>query len=64
MKDKRILTIGIIVGVLAVVGGRGISAQDKYTAKVPGGLAFAEFRGYEPKSGSLEPSSREETDPS
>jgi Cytochrome P460 len=23
------------------------SAQDKYTLKVPGGLAFAEFRGYE-----------------
>src|SRR3954471_1051466 len=23
------------------------SAQDKYTVKVPGGLAFSEFRGYE-----------------
>jgi hypothetical protein len=22
-------------------------AQDKYTVKVPGGLAFSEFRGYE-----------------
>jgi hypothetical protein len=29
------------------VGGRAISAQDKYTVKVPGGLAFSEFRGYE-----------------
>ena len=47
MKDKRMLTIAIIVGVLAVVGGRAISAQDKYTVKVPGGLAFSEFRGYE-----------------
>jgi hypothetical protein len=47
MKDKRMLTIAIIVGVLAVVGGRPISAQDKYTVKVPGGLAFSEFRGYE-----------------
>jgi hypothetical protein len=45
MKYK--MTIAIIVGVLAVVGGRAISAQDKYTVKVPGGLAFAEFRGYE-----------------
>ena len=33
--------------VLAVLGGRAISAQDKYTVKVPGGLAFSEFRGYE-----------------
>ena len=32
---------------LAVSGGRAISAQDKYTVRVPGGLAFSEFRGYE-----------------
>src|SRR5512142_2937655 len=38
----------VIVGVvLAVLGGRAISAQDKYTVQVPGGLAFSEFRGYE-----------------
>ncbi len=24
-----------------------MSAQDRYTVKVPGGLAFSEFRGYE-----------------
>jgi hypothetical protein len=47
MKDKNMLTIAIIAGVLAIVGGRAISAQDKYTVKVPGGLAFSEFRGYE-----------------
>src|SRR6478672_889675 len=47
MKDIRMLMIAIIVGVLAVVGGRTISAQEKYTLKVPGGLAFSEFRGYE-----------------
>jgi hypothetical protein len=47
MKDKRMLTIAIIVGVLAIVGGRAISAEDKYTVKVPGGLEFSEFRGYE-----------------
>jgi hypothetical protein len=29
------------------VGGWAISAQDKYTVKVPNGLAFSEFRGYE-----------------
>jgi hypothetical protein len=31
----------------AVLAGRAISAQDKYTVQVPGGLAFSEFRGYE-----------------
>jgi len=36
-----------IAAVLAVLGGRAISAQDKYTLKVPGGLAFSEFKGYE-----------------
>ena len=29
------------------MGGAAISAQDKYTGQVPGGLAFSEFRGYE-----------------
>ena len=33
--------------VFAALGGKAISAQDKYTVKVPDGLAFAEFRGYE-----------------
>ncbi len=37
----------IIAVVLAVVGGRAFSAQDKYTVQVPDGLAFSEFRGYE-----------------
>jgi len=32
---------------LAVAGGIALAAQDKYTVKVPGGLAFSEFRGYE-----------------
>ena len=37
----------ILAAVLAVLGGRAISAQDKYTVQVPNGLAFSEFRGYE-----------------
>ena len=36
----------IAVG-LAVVGGWAIAAQDKYTLRVPNGLAFSEFKGYE-----------------
>jgi hypothetical protein len=39
--------MAIIAVVLAVFGGRAISAQDKYTAQVPNGLAFSEFKGYE-----------------
>jgi hypothetical protein len=47
MRCKRMRTIAIITAVLALVGGLAIAAQDKYTLKVPGGLAFSEFRGYE-----------------
>ena len=39
--------IAIAAVALAVFGGRAISAQDKYTVEVPGGLSFSEFRGYE-----------------
>ena len=46
---KRIVfsAIFIIAVVVAIFGGNAISAQDKYTLQVPGGLAFAEFKGYE-----------------
>ncbi len=47
MKSKTMPMIAAIVGVLAGVCGWAISAQDKYTVKVPNGLAFSEFRGYE-----------------
>src|ERR1700755_2827441 len=47
MKRTTFSAILIIAAVIAVLGGRAISAQDKYTLQVPGGLAFAEFRGYE-----------------
>jgi hypothetical protein len=47
MKRKSMLTIGIAAVWLAVLGRLATSAQDKYAVKVPGGLAFSEFRGYE-----------------
>jgi hypothetical protein len=48
MKRKSMLTIGFTTLWLAVLGGVAISAaQDKYSLKVPGGLAFSEFKGYE-----------------
>jgi hypothetical protein len=47
MKRTIFSAVLIIAAVVAVLGGRAISAQDKYTLQVPGGLAFSEFRGYE-----------------
>jgi hypothetical protein len=32
---------------LAVLGGMAIAQQDKFSLKIPGGLAFSDFRGYE-----------------
>jgi len=47
MKRKSI-RITVFVGVfLSVLMALALAAQDKYTVKVPGGLAFSEFRGYE-----------------
>jgi hypothetical protein len=48
MKSKRrLVSLGIAVA-LAVLGtGAAISGQDRYTVRVPNGLAFSEFRGYE-----------------
>jgi cytochrome P460 len=47
MKRKSMLTVVIAMVGLVALGGVAVSAQDKYTVKVPGGLAFSEFRGYE-----------------
>ncbi|MEI9814428.1 MAG: cytochrome P460 family protein [Acidobacteriota bacterium] len=47
MNQKRIRMIAVVTGVAALFGGLAVAAQDKYTLKVPGGLAFSEFRGYE-----------------
>ena len=44
MRIASSLLIAIAAVVLAVFGGRAISAQDKYAVEVPGGLAFSEFR--------------------
>jgi hypothetical protein len=47
MNRTTFSAILIIAVVIAILGGRAISAQDKYTLHIPGGLAFSEFRGYE-----------------
>src|SRR6266576_2275877 len=47
MKSQRMRTIAIVTALVSGLGGSAMSAQDKYALKVPGGLAFSEFRGYE-----------------
>jgi hypothetical protein len=39
------ITAAILLGIVAHSGAT--AAQDKYSLKVPGGLAFSEFKGYE-----------------
>jgi len=48
MKGNKVLISvagALLLGALAT--GAAISAQDKYTVKVPNGLGFSEFKGYE-----------------
>jgi hypothetical protein len=56
MKSKKMagmvtVVAALAVSALAVVGGRAVFAQDtgqaKYSVRVPNGLAFSEFKGYE-----------------
>ena len=47
MKRRPFPAITIVTVILAGVGGMALAAQDKFTLKVPDGLAFAEFKGYE-----------------
>jgi len=48
MKSRnKLLSAGAAVSLAVLAAGVAISAQDKNTVKVPGGLGFAEFKGYE-----------------
>jgi hypothetical protein len=47
MTRTRSSMILIIALMLAVCCGMAIAAQDKYTLKIPNGLAWSEWRGYE-----------------
>ena len=44
---RRMISVGMAASLAVLVTGVAISAQDKYSLKVPGGLAFSEFKGYE-----------------
>jgi len=43
----RLVSVGTFSLVLAALGSIALAAQDKYTVRVPNGLAFSDFRGYE-----------------
>ena len=47
MKKSMLISVGIAVSLAVLAIGAAMSAQDKYTLKVPNGLAFSEFKGYE-----------------
>ena len=49
MKSASKLSIAIAAAALAALGAAAVYAQsqDKYTLKSPGGIAFADFKGYE-----------------
>jgi hypothetical protein len=44
---RRGTLVAVVTVVAGVLGSSAVAAQAKYTVKVPGGLGFAEFRGYE-----------------
>jgi hypothetical protein len=47
LNSKNIPSMVIIAVFLAVVGSLAFAAEDRYTLKIPDGLAWSEFRGYE-----------------
>jgi hypothetical protein len=47
MTKTKVWPIAVIAASLTVLGGKAISAQDKYTVRTPNGLGFSDFKGYE-----------------
>src|SRR5438094_6085038 len=47
MKKTPFVEIMIIPVSLAVLGSMALAAQNRFTLKVPNGLPFSEFKGYE-----------------
>ena len=47
MKSQYVPAIVVAIAGLGVLAGIAFAAQDKYALKVPDGLAFADFKGYE-----------------
>ena len=53
MKRRSIPPTAAAIVLLGALSGIAIAAQDRYSLQVPGGLAFADFRGYEDWSPSV-----------
>ena len=47
MRSECARVIPLVLAAVGVLNAGALSAQDKYSLKVPGGLAFSEFKGYE-----------------
>ena len=47
MVSERMRSLALAAVVIALFFSSPAKAQEKYTLKVPGGLSFAEFKGYE-----------------
>lgn len=47
MRRNGMRAIAVVAALVSVWDSTAVSAQGKYALKVPGGLAFSEFRGYE-----------------
>jgi hypothetical protein len=47
MRRKRIFVSVFVGAVLSTAAALALAGEEKYSVKVPGGLAFSEFRGYE-----------------
>ena len=46
-RGLRAASAAVFGTVLGVLGGIALAAEDKYTVRVPNGIAFSEFRGYQ-----------------
>ena len=47
MNRKSTWGAAVVIVTFAAVGGVAVSKQDKYAVRLPGGLAFSDFKGYE-----------------
>jgi hypothetical protein len=47
MKRTTLTKVGVSVSLAVLAAGAALSAQNKYSVRVPNGIAFSEFKGYE-----------------
>ncbi|MGZ5911851.1 MAG: cytochrome P460 family protein [Reyranella sp.] len=47
MRKSTLIAVSLSLSIAVLAASVEISAQDKYSLKVPNGLAFSEFKGYE-----------------